>query len=113
VKDIYKALPSLFRLAEGSKPGEHGPLPDESGKPPRRPALALDAVTVRDALGPRPDPHQLAMLTFDVLAALSYLEAEIRTGQLGRSPLLVRGRPLADYLPLDTIARLIRSGRQI
>lgn len=47
------------------------------------------------------DPPELA-------AALTKLEAEIRSGQIGSAPILVRGKPLAHWLPLDEVARWLR-----
>lgn len=75
------------------------------------PVIPLDRAMVRKALGADPDEHALACLRFDVLAAVRQLEAEIMAGDMAPSPLLVRGRPLADWLDLDDVARLLRSGR--
>jgi hypothetical protein len=78
---------------------------------PPRTWVDLDASTVREALGPDPDAHAIAVLQFDVLAAVRQLEVEIQTGALASNPRLVRGRPLADWLDLDDIARLLRGPR--
>lgn len=75
---------------------------------PRPPALAVS--TVIETLGPHPTPGQLKALGVEVAAALGRFQSEIRSGQLGSAPLLVRGRPLADYLPLETVARLLTEG---
>jgi hypothetical protein len=72
------------------------------------PSIALDGVTVREALGVTPDTHALACLSFDVLAAVRQIEVEIATGAIAPRPLLVRGRPLADWLRLEDVARLLR-----
>jgi hypothetical protein len=110
-------IPSLLRLGAALEQGGN-PLPsDISCKPPQPAApsrqirLALDPETVRDTLGPSPDPHDLAMLTLDVLAGVCWLEAEIRTSRIGRARLRVRGRPLADWLEVAEIARLLRDGK--
>jgi hypothetical protein len=69
----------------------------------------LDPSTVREILGAIPDPHLVACIAWDVLAAVHEIEAGIRTGHLPPRR-LIEGRPLADWLPLDTLARLIREG---
>lgn len=68
----------------------------------------LDPVTLRDALGSDPDPVALAALEAEVLAAVASVESEILTGALGSGVALVRGRPLADWLPLEDLARMLR-----
>jgi hypothetical protein len=86
------------------------PLPGETGA--SRPAsVRLDPTTVREVLGPKPDEHDVAILRLDVLAAVAWLEAEIQTGMIGQQPLLVRGRPLGDWLNLGTIAGLLKLGQ--
>jgi hypothetical protein len=79
--------------------------------PPARRALRLDPVTVREVLGHDPDPHDLAGLKLDVMQAVARLAREIAAGTLGTRPLLVRDRPLADWLNLDDVARLLRAGK--
>lgn len=111
MKDISERVPSLLRLAEGLGPAQDVPHSDTSSNPPAA-EISLDPGTVRDTLGPRPDPHHIAMLKLDVMAAVAWLEAEIRTGSLGPAPLLVRGRPLADWLDLGALARLLRAGKR-
>ena len=70
--------------------------------------VSLELQTVREVLGPAAaDPHAVARLRFDVLAAVRKLQAGIRAGQLPPRR-LVHGRPLADWLPLDTVATLLR-----
>ena len=78
-----------------------------------QPALTLDPATLREVLGPRPDPAALAALEAEVRDAIAQYQVEVATGVLGRGVLMVRGRPLADYLGLDTVARLLgaRPGR--
>lgn len=78
--------------------------PSPSAKPP-----GLDPRTLVDVLGPKPDPHLVACIRFDVWAAVIALEAEMRTGTIAPGIRLVHGRPLADWLDLDTLARLLRS----
>lgn len=70
----------------------------------------LDSVTLREVLGDQPDPHDMAIIKFDVMEALAKLEAGIRAGQVPARQ-LIRGRPLADWLSLDDVARLLRAGR--
>ncbi len=70
--------------------------------------LALDPITLHEVLGPRPDPATLAELEAEVRAAVRQLETESLTGAIKAEALLVRGRPVADYLPLDEVARLLR-----
>lgn len=75
-------------------------------------ALILAPGLVDEVLGPKPDPHALAILTFDVMAAVAQLEREIQAGAIGQTPLLVRGHPLGDWLDLADVARLLRAGRR-
>jgi hypothetical protein len=94
----------------GTKDPLPSPPPVETGA--SHPAsMHLDPKTIRERLGQKPDEHDLAILRFDVLAALASLEAEIQTGRVAPHPLLVRGLPLGDWLPLDTLARLLRASR--
>jgi hypothetical protein len=71
----------------------------------------LDPVTVREVLGAHADQHDLGILRLDVLASIRKLEAEIATGSITPRVRLVRGRPLADWLSLDDIARLMRPAK--
>jgi len=78
--------------------------------PPTTPRL--DTETVREVLGPdAADPHAVACLRFDVLAAVRQLEAGIASGVLPPRR-LVHGRPLADWLSLDDVVRLLRGGAE-
>jgi len=73
-------------------------------------SIALDPKTVAEVLGPSADdPHAVACMRFDVLAAVREIEAGIRVGALPPRR-LVCGRPLADWLSLDDVARLLRQG---
>jgi hypothetical protein len=75
-------------------------------------AITLDLKTVAEVLGSAAtDPHAVACLRFDVIAAVRELEAGIRAGVLPPR-LLVRGLPLCDWLSLDDVARLLREGAQ-
>ncbi len=47
----------------------------------------------------------------EVAAAFAQIEAELRSGKIGSSPILVRGKPLADRLSLDEVARWLRTAR--
>lgn len=69
--------------------------------------LTLDPATLHAVLGPRPEPAALAELEAEIRWTIAQYRVEMSTGVLGRGVLLVRGRPLADYLGLDAIARLI------
>jgi len=74
------------------------------------PPVALDSTTVAEVLGAdADDPHAVACIRFDVLAAVREIEAGIRAGVLPARR-LIHGRPLADYLALDDVARLLRQG---
>jgi hypothetical protein len=77
---------------------------------PPEPAVELDRKAVAEVLGPDPDVHAVACLQFDVLAAVREIEAGVRAGVLAPRR-LVHGRPLANWLPLDIVARLLRRGR--
>jgi hypothetical protein len=75
---------------------------------PRAPSLVLNPETVREVLdADAGDPHAVACLRFDVLAVVRKLEEEIATSSLAPGLRLVRGRPLADWLDLDDLARLL------
>jgi hypothetical protein len=71
--------------------------------------VSLDPITLPAVLGPRPDPAAKAALEAELRQAIAQYRVEVATGVLGRGVLLVRGRPLADYLSLDDVARLIRT----
>lgn len=73
-----------------------------------QPWVDLSPGAVREALGAEPDEHDVAMLRFDVVVAVRQLEAEITSDIIRSRPLLVRGRPLGDWLALDDVARLLR-----
>lgn len=73
--------------------------------------LSLDPVTLRTVLGPQPEPAAVAALEAEVRQAIQQYRVEVATGVLGRGVLTVRGRPLSDYLDLDTVARLLGAGR--
>jgi TubC N-terminal docking domain len=75
------------------------------------PALTLDLVTVREVLGGRPDPHDLGILRLDVLAAVRQLEIEIASGAIWPGVRLIRGRPIAAWLSLDDLARIMQGVR--
>jgi hypothetical protein len=72
----------------------------------------LDRETVREVLGPHADdPHAVACLAWDVRDELRAVEREIGSGVIAARPRLVRNRPLADWLDLDELARLLRLWR--
>jgi hypothetical protein len=69
--------------------------------------VSLDPTTVREVLDrDADDPHAVGCLHFDVLAVVRELEAGIATGQFPPRR-LIRGRPLAEWLDLDELARLL------
>ncbi len=74
--------------------------------PPRLPAL--DPRGVAEHLGPEPDPRSVEAVQHDVAAALAQLRFEARSGRIVSRVRLVYGVPLGEWLPLDTVARLIR-----
>jgi hypothetical protein len=69
----------------------------------------LDADAVREVLGPCPDAHAAACIAWDVLDAVREIQVGIRDGVLPRRR-LIEGRPLADWLPLDDLVRLLSEG---
>jgi hypothetical protein len=72
--------------------------------------LVLDPATVRRVLGQRwQDPAAIAELELEVRQAIRQYKLENAAGALGSGPLLVRGRPLSDWLDLDTLGRLIQT----
>jgi hypothetical protein len=72
----------------------------------------LDAVTVREVLGDSPPPEMLQALRAEMQAALAQVDRELQSGRIGLAPILVRGKPLADWLSLDELAaRLRRAAR--
>jgi hypothetical protein len=73
--------------------------------------ITLDPSTVEQELGRAPSQHDVNAATSDVLNAVAQAERESMTGALDPRPILVRGRPLADWLSLDTIAQLLRLAR--
>ncbi len=82
----------------------------EKGKPFARP-LRLDPTTLREVLGPTPSPEALQAVTAEVAEALDKIDSEIKTGQINKTPIMVRGRALALWLPLDEVARLLTTHR--
>jgi len=73
-------------------------------------AVTLEIQTVREVLGTQAeDSHAVAGVRIAVLAAVRELEAGIRAGALPPRR-LIHGRPLADWLDLTTLARLLRAG---
>lgn len=84
------------------------PPPSPEAAPWRQPALCME--TVREVLGAdSADEHAVACVRFDVLAAVTRYEAGVRCGALPPR-LLIRGRPLADWLDLADVARLLVMG---
>ena len=81
------------------------PIPDVCTTPTATAALA-EAMRYGKV-----DPADVTRLHHDVWAAVRMLECEITSGSLNREPRLVRGKPLADWLSLDDVARLLREAR--
>jgi hypothetical protein len=74
----------------------------------RPPSLALDPATTREVLGrDADDPHAVACLRFDVLAVVRQLEQEIERGEITPGLRIIRGNPLALWLGMDQLARLL------
>ena len=72
--------------------------------------VTLDPVTVSEVLGAdADDPHAVACVKFDVLAAVREIETGIRAGVLPARR-LIHGRPLADWLALDDVAPPLAGG---
>src|SRR5262245_63645567 len=71
---------------------------------------SLEAETVREALGEHPEPRDLAIIRFDVRAAIYEMQAAVAAGTLPPRR-LVWGRPLADWVSLDAVALLLREAR--
>ena len=69
--------------------------------------LTLDPVTLCTVLGARPEPTVVQALEAEVRAGIQQYQVEVATGVLGRGALTVHGRPLSDYLDLDTVAWLL------
>jgi len=78
---------------------------------PSRTWVNLDPTAVHEALGAEPNESDLAIVRFDVLAAISRLEIQIATSVLGAAPIQVRGRPLGDWLDLNEVADILRGCR--
>jgi hypothetical protein len=79
---------------------------ENSAQRPPRPTLTLQACTVHEELGPHPDPHQVAALRLELIEAVTGLVAAV-TGHRGPPRVLVRGRPLADWLGIDAVVGLL------
>jgi hypothetical protein len=72
------------------------------------PEPPLDPQTVREVLGrDADDPHAVACLRFDVLATVRRLEQEIASGRITPRVRLIRGQPLALWLGMEQLARLM------
>jgi hypothetical protein len=102
------------RLARECSTTETIETTEESSKslPPPSPAVLLNPRAVKEALGAPPDPHALASLRLDVLAAIHQLEAEIQAGTISSRPLLIRGRPLGDWVALSLVGTWLRANKR-
>jgi hypothetical protein len=99
---------------EAKKAKKESQASDQCGtvEAPCVPAVTLAPKTVAEALGSTPNPHDLASVTFEVLAGVAQAAAEIRVGTIATTPILVRGLPLGLWLDMDVIAYLLLAGRQ-
>lgn len=100
----------LDRLIWGQRAERIEGFPETSPSsppPPPNPPLYLDRVTLREVLGDHPAPEAVRTLQNEVAAALARLQAEILSGWIAKTPSLVRGVPLALWLPLEEVARLL------
>jgi hypothetical protein len=72
--------------------------------------VVLDGTTVRAVLGPAPVLEAVQAVRREVATTIAVVEAAIG---IGKTPprLLIRGHPLADWLSLDEVARLLRVWR--
>ena len=69
---------------------------------------ALNPQTVREVLGPRPTAYSLRLARLAILEALRLAVYEAATGHIGGHPLLVGGRPIADWIGAETLADVLR-----
>ena len=81
-------------------------------RPPSRTWVTLAPAAVHGVVDATPTDHDLAILRFDLLAAMCRLDAEIATGAVRATPMVVRGPALPDWLDLGEVARLFRCARQ-
>jgi len=69
---------------------------------------ALNAQTVREVLGSRPTAYGLELARLAIAEALRMAVYEKATGHISSRPLLVGGRPLADWIGAETFAEVLR-----
>jgi hypothetical protein len=137
VGDIYSSLPPMFRPPRGSQQGhEQTPSADSEKVPisegPQQHIPDLDSRTLAEhfdlevppyasidtindiladaMLDGRVDPEAVTSIHEQVVALVHELEWQIATGSVERQVRLVHGRPLADWLALDDVARVLRAG---
>jgi tubulysin polyketide synthase-like protein len=102
-----------FRPADALSPEELDALRAHKSEvmalltPPWQPP-ALDPLTVEEVLGPDPDPRALELVQHEVAAAVGQLRFAMRAGPLPGVVQTVYSRPLADWLPADSLAGLLR-----
>jgi hypothetical protein len=72
--------------------------------------VVLDATTVHAILGPTPALEAVQAVRREVATTIAVVEAAIGTGKTPPC-LLIRGHPLAAWLSLDEVARLLRLWR--
>lgn len=68
----------------------------------------LNPQTVREVLGPHPTAYGLKLARAAIAEALKTLVYEKATGDIGARPPLVGGRPLADWIGEETVAKVLR-----
>lgn len=78
--------------------------------PPYATTETVNAIINTAVLSGRIDPKGVTDLHELVVAAVRGLEWEISAGRIERRLRLVAGRPLADWLPLQDVARLLSQG---
>jgi hypothetical protein len=103
-----------------SPPSPTSPTPDLDSRtlaehfglelPPYATTETINGLLAAAMLDGRIAPKAITDLHAEVWAAVGALEWEIGTGLVSRKPRLVGGRPLADWLTLDDVARLLREG---
>jgi hypothetical protein len=79
--------------------------------PPYATPETLNTILADAMLTGRLDPKAVTDLHEQIVQAVRDLQQEIASGTLKREPRLVRGKPLADWLSLDDVAKMLRGAR--
>jgi hypothetical protein len=80
--------------------------------PPYATVETVNGILADAMLDGRLDPKAVTAVHEEIVTAVRELEQEIGSGRVSRTPRLVRGKPLADWLSLDDVARLLRAGKR-